>query len=292
MRAIFNVLQHFYNWALCYRDSTRSVGLIRIGLASLIWARWASELILYRDMHLSAVLLNSAFFFATGMMFVGLWAPVSSMGTAIIILINYLTKGSWQHHHTYLLVISTFFIALTPCGRSYAVDRWLALRRASKSGLPAPSEIGNLRGMRLIAIQLSLIYFWTAYEKLYWGFLSGARMQHYIYYYYAGVDYKNVPGFVALCFVAATSTVILEFLLSFGLFVPKFRQYLMPAGIILHILFYVLSPVRTFTLTMFLLYFAFIRASSGFLGEDCIGSSEESSGNVVPLASRLFSLAS
>ncbi len=262
MQAILRLLQHFYNWALCYRDSTRSVGLIRIGLVLLIWSEWAGELILCRDVRLGAILLNSAFFLFSGLMCVGLWTRVSSMGTAIIASILFSIHGEFRHHHTFLLVMVTFFIALTPCGRSYSLDRWLALRRSLKSSLPPPPEIGNLWGLRLIAIQLSMVYFWTAYEKLYWGFLSGARMELLVYNYYAGYDYANIPGFSVICCIVAITTVILEFLLAFGLYIPKFRKYLMPAGIALHVLFYLLLPIRTFTLAMILLYLAFIPATS------------------------------
>ena len=262
MKILLRLLQRFYSWALCYRDFTRSAGLIRIGLVLLIWSRWAGDLILCRDIRPSAILLHAAFFLLTGLMCVGLWTRVSSMGTAIIIAIMFSMDKSWIHHHTFLLVMATLFIALTPCGRSYSVDRWLALRRALKLGLPPPPEIGNLWGLRLIAIQLSMVYFWTAYEKLYWGFLSGARMELLVYNYYAGYDYASIPGFSAFCFVMANVTVILEFLLAFGLHLPKLHKYLMPAGIVLHILFYVLLPIRTFTLTMILLYLAFIPASS------------------------------
>ena len=199
MKTLLQLLQHFYNWGLCYCDSTRSVGLIRIGLVLIIWSEWAGELIFCRDIRLGAILLNSAFFLLTGLMCVGLWTRVSSMGTAIIISIMFNIHQSFKHHHTFLLIMSTFFIALTPCGRSYSLDRWLALRRALKSGLPPPLEVGNLWGLRLIAIQLSMVYFWTAYEKLYWGFLSGDRMELLVYNYYAGYDYASIPGFSALC---------------------------------------------------------------------------------------------
>ena len=262
MQAISCILQHFYNWGLCYRDSTRSVGLIRIGLVLLIWSEWAGELILCRDIRLGAILLNSAFFLFTGLMCVGLWTRVSSIGTAIIVSIMFNIHQSFRHHHTFLLVMAILFIALTPSGRSYSLDRWLALRRSLESGLSPPAEIGNLWGLRLIAIQVSMVYFWTAYEKLYWGFLSGARIELLAYNYYAGFDYASIPGFSVFCAVIATTTVILEFLLAFGLYIPRFRKYLMPAGIVLHILFYLLLPIRTFTLAMILLYLAFIPATS------------------------------
>lgn len=262
MQAILRILQHFYNWGLCYRDSTRSVGLIRIGLVLLIWSEWAGKLILCRDVRPSGILLNSAFFLFTGLMCVGLWTRVSSIGAAILVSIMFNIHQSFKHHHTFLLVMVVCFIALTPCGRSYSLDRWLALRRSLSSGLPPPPEIGNLWGLRLIAIQLSMVYFWTGYEKLYWGFLSGARIELLAYNYYAGYDYASIPGFSILCSVVAITTVTLEFLLAFGLYIPRFRKYLMPAGIVLHVLFYLLLPIRTFTLAMILLYLAFIPASS------------------------------
>ena len=262
MKTLLRLRQRFYNWGLCCHDSTRSVGLIRIGLVLLIWSEWAGRLILCRDIRLGAILLNSAFFLFTGLMCVGLWTRVSSMGTAIIVSIIFNLHESFRHHHTFLLVMAILFIALTPCGRSYSLDRWLVLRRAKKLGLPPPSEIGNLWGLRLIAIQLSVVYFWTAYEKLYWGFLSGERIEFLFYNYYAGYDYASIPGFSALCCIVAITTVILEFLLAFGLYIPRFRKYLMPAGIALHVLFYLLLPIRTFTLAMILLYLAFIPATS------------------------------
>ena len=262
MKTLQRLLQSFYNWGLCYRDSTRSVGLIRIGLVLLIWSRWGGELVFCRDIRLSAILFSSAFFIVTGLMCVGLWTRASTMGTFILISIRFATHQPSQHHHVFLLIMSTLLSALTPCGRSYSLDRWLALRRALKSGLPPPPETGNLWGLRLIAIQLSMVYFWTACAKLYWGFLSGAGLQLLVYNYYAGYDYASIPGFSALCFITAITTVILEFSLAFGLFIPKLRKYLMPVGIILHILFYVLLPIRTFTLTMILLYLAFIPATS------------------------------
>ena len=203
MRAILDLLQRLHHWALCYYDSTRSIALIRIGLVCLVWSRWGGELLLFRDMHLHVVLCNSAFFLATSLMFIGLWTRIASLATATTIAIIYLSRESSQHHHTYLLLAATFLIALTPSGRSYSLDRWLALRRARKLNLPRPSEIGNLWGLRLIAIQLALIYFWTGYDKLKWAFLSGERMQFYIYNYYSGLDYKSFPGFTMFCFLFA-----------------------------------------------------------------------------------------
>ena len=263
-------LKPFYRWALCSYGSTRAAALIRIGLALLIWARWADEMVLLRATDTAAIFCSVGFFLTSTLMLAGYWSQVTSLATGLLLLVLYILRPSWQHHHTYLLIISTILVALTPCGRSYAVDRWLALRRAKRQGAAAPREEGNLWGMRLIALQVSLLYFWTAYDKLYWGFLSGARMQHYFYFHYPGFDYRSIPGFDALCFLVSIVTVVLEFLLSFGLFIGRLRCYLIPAGIVLHGLFYVLLPIETFTLTILLLYLAFLPADAFHSGIDAI----------------------
>ena len=105
-----------------------------------------------------------------------------------------LGREPWTHHHTYLLAVAALLIALTPCGRSYSVDRYLAVMRAGHAGLPPPAERGNLWGLRLIVVQLSVLYFFSAFDKTSYAFLSGARLEQIFLWYYAGSDYPGMPG--------------------------------------------------------------------------------------------------
>jgi hypothetical protein len=173
-----------------------------------------------------------------------------------------LGREPWTHHHTYVLAAGTFLCALTPCGRSYSLDRWLALRRAERAGRPAPPERGNLWGLRLIALQLSLIYLYTAYDKTTAAFLGGERMEGILLYYYLGSDLPRWPGFHALMAAVSVATVLLEYALGVGLLFRRTRRRLVLPGLALHAAFYVLLPVRTYSATIFVLYLAYFDAGA------------------------------
>ncbi|TIU00559.1 MAG: hypothetical protein E5W55_02520, partial [Mesorhizobium sp.] len=182
----------FVDWAVGTEGSSRSSALIRIGLAMLFWSRWAGELLLYRDQSPIGLFLAVNFFVATALLFVGYHSRIAALWTGSVGLAMYyyfghqLGREPWTHHHTYLLAIAALLIALTPCGRSYSLDRYLAVMRAERTGRPPPAERGNLWGLRLIVVQISVLYFFAAFDKTNYAFLSGARIEQIFLWYYAG----------------------------------------------------------------------------------------------------------
>lgn len=228
-------------WALDTVDSTRSSALLRIGLVFLIWSRYANEFVLVRDPSVIGIALSLNFFSASLAMLVGYRTRLATLWMAAVLFTMYFYFGvelgrPWVQHHTYLLVAATFLSALTPAGRSYSFDRYLALRRAARAGTPQPAELGNLFGLRLMMLQHIFIWYYHSPTMPEWSF------------------------FTPLCAAIACFVVVLEFLLAFGLFVPRLRRWLIPAGIALHLLFYLVLVVKTFSLTCVLLYLAVIPA--------------------------------
>ena len=259
------VLTTFRAWALETVDSTRSSALIRIGLVLLIWSRYAGEFVLQRDPSVIGITMSLNFFIASLAMLIGYRTRLATLWMAAILFTMYFYFGielgrPWVQHHTYLLAAATLLSALTPAGRSYSLDRWLAVRRAARAGDPRPAELGNLFGMRLMMLQLCAMYFWTAFDKLEGVWLSGERLQHIFLWYYHSPTPPAWSFFGSLCAAIAGFIVVLEFLLAFGLFVPRLRRWLIPAGIALHLLFYLVLVVKTFSLTCVLLYLAVIPA--------------------------------
>lgn len=258
-----NVFRAFHQWLLHSEGSTRSAALIRIGLVLLLWSRYAGELLFYREMSFSGILLSANFYLATLMMFLGWKTRFATWYTALVVFAMYYYFGlylgwePWTHHHNYALAMGVFLIALTPSGRSFSWDRFRMVQRFANRGEEAPREWGNLWGLKLIVIQLSLIYFFSAWDKSNLVFLSGVRMEHYFMWYYWGSDAPPWPGFALLMQVLAWMTVLLEYALAFGLPFRRTRKYLLLPGIALHLLFFVLLPVRTYSLTMVLLYLAY-----------------------------------
>ena len=250
-------------WSLGTEASTRSLALIRIGLATILWARWASEVALFRDTSASGLALALGFFVGTSLMFLGLWARASTLFTGAVALTMYhyfgveLGREPWTHHHTYLLAFATLLCGLGPCGASYSLDRWLALRRAQAEGREAPAELGNAWALRLIALQLSVMYLFTALDKTTFTFLSGEQLQRYLLWFYLGFRYPDSTLLDLVLTALSVSTVLLEYSLAFGMLFARTRRRLAIPGLVMHGLFYVLLPVSTYTVTVWLLYLAY-----------------------------------
>jgi hypothetical protein len=116
--------------------STRYIGIMRIALALQLWSRYGYEL------HLVSKTLP-IYHYETGLLFqiltffmaIGLWAQLSTFLSGVLALALYYYFGlvlgveAYTHHHTCLLAFATFFLGFTPCGRSYSLDRLLALQR-------------------------------------------------------------------------------------------------------------------------------------------------------------------
>jgi uncharacterized membrane protein YidH (DUF202 family) len=270
-------------WAVETEGSTRSAALIRIGVALLLWARWGAELRLFEDRSPAGIALALNFFAATTLMLAGLATRLATAWAAGVVLVLYyyfgvhLGRAGWAQHHAYLLAIGTLLCALTPCGRSYSVDRWRAVRRAERRGEPPPPERGNLWGLRLIACQLSLVYLWSAYDKSNWGFLSGDRMELILMWYYFGSDYPRLPGFHALAALAAIATVALEYALGAGMLFARTRRWLVLPGLALHGVFYLALPVSTYSATVWCLYLAYFEADAVHRAIDRLGGAARTS---------------
>jgi len=88
------------------------------------------------------------------------------------------------------------------------------------------------------------------------AFLSGARMQHFLMYFYTGSDYPDLPGLVPLMGALAVGTVALEVARAAAVWWPALQRTVFPVGVVFHLVIYYVFPIATFSLTMILLYLA------------------------------------
>jgi hypothetical protein len=240
--------------------STRAAALLRVGLALIVFSRFGSAMMLGPRVGLAQAGVLALFWVATLAMLLGFHAQLAAGGTAIaLIAAGPIVKAhGWSHHHVYLLISATALIAFTPCGRSYSLDRWRALGRAEARGLPRPAERGRLGAQTLIAVQLSAVYFWGAFDKLTPGWLRGDKLESQLLFYVFDSDPPDVPGWRALMLLLAVATMLLELALAVGLWIPRARRWLIPAGIALHVSIYVALPVTVFSALSLLLYLAYL----------------------------------
>jgi hypothetical protein len=258
------LLVRFRDGVLLREGSTRAVGLLRIALALLTWHRFGGDVAPWADnLAPDRLALSVSFYLSTTLMLVGLFSRLATAWTAATLCVmyfHYSVNGGetrWFEHHTYLLTAVVVLLALTPCGRSYSLDRWIALRRGT-----ARPEIGALWAVPLLALQTSAVYFWGAYDKCDSAFLHGERFEHYFMNYYWGSDFPTWAGFHPLMMAMAIGTVALEYTLSIGLFVRPLQKWLMPIGMLLHAGMYVLLPVKAFSALMWVLYLSYLKPES------------------------------
>jgi hypothetical protein len=268
-RGLWSALQR----RLVHEGSTRAVALMRIGLAALAWSEYAHSFRGHVDLNTTRIVIGLLFYVFSTLMFLGVLSRLSTFCTGLTLFISYYELGyhgyrsEFLHYHTYAMNTLIIVLALTPCGRSYSLDRWRSLRNAVGHGAPPAAECGPLWAVPLLSLQVSMVYLGGAYDKANALFLSGGRLQQIYSLYFGSHEGVSIPYFFELMTIMAWATVCLELALAVGLFVPRLQSVLIPAGIAFHALIYWSMPVSTFSLMMVLVYLSFIPEQSvdGFL---------------------------
>lgn len=242
-------------WRLTAEGSTRAAGLLRIALALIIWVRYAQEVALFSGWEWWTLPLAGVFFTLTTLMLLGVWTRVAVAATAVMLMFFYFGLGvggirsNWYGHHAYILMAATCLLALSPCGRSYSWDRFAAIQRGE-----APPEVGPLWAQNLIVLQMVSLYFWTAYDKTGWHFLSGERLEAIFIWAHVNRPFEVFQTIPFAAMAAAITVVIVEYFLAVALLIRGLHWIAVPTGLLLHGSFFVILPVNTYSITMMALY--------------------------------------
>lgn len=254
-----NFFQKIHSILLEQSGSTRPIAAFRILLMLLLWSRFAGDLTLWNAGGTSEVLLGLAFFTLTGASLIG-WQTRRAMAllAAVMALMYFhfgihLGRQPWTHHHVYLLVICTVLCAIGPSERSFSLDRWLAVRANRPT-----RELGSLTANHLIRLQLASVYFWTAIDKSNFDFLSSARLDQILHFHYNGTPMEVILLWPPLIFLLSVTVVIIEYFLAFAILIQRYTKPVFLIGFSLHLLFYYVLPVSTFSLTMMIMYIMLI----------------------------------
>lgn len=144
-----------------------------------------------------------------------------------------------------------FYLALMPAGEVWSLDA----RRRGSSSPRAPW------GLRLLQVQVSLLYFFSVVAKLHgdtWqdGTAVGRAVQ------LADLQRFVVPQSLATSVTVSAlltyGTLVIEGSLVFGLWLPRFRWYAMAAGVSIHLGIEATLLIGWFSLTVISCYLAFV----------------------------------
>lgn len=153
------------------------------------------------------------------------------------------------HHHTFLLSVVVLLIGLAKSGAHLSVD---ALRNKANQELNIPYW-----PIILVCVQMSAIYFWGAIDKLTIDFLSGARIETLLWKYWLWGSFEITPIIYAVILFLSWSTLLLELVLSFGLWIKKYQKILIISGVLMHLFMHIFLPIGPFSLMMVGVYFLF-----------------------------------
>ena len=244
------------------KASTRSSAVLRIGLVFLAWSCFADRLlIIHTFQHLDWFLLSILFFIFSGMLCIGWRTKFSNVGLALILNVMVFYLGVKDNYFTFrsypatLIAMSLTWLCFLPSGKSFSLDRYIAISKIKDQNNIFPQEIGQVWAINLIRLQVAVVYFFAAIDKSYLDFNERLEQIFQNAYFGSYLPWENLRFIILLISVF---TVLILYLLAFGLFIKSWHRWLMPIGIIFHIFIYLLIPVRTFSLTMILLYISFL----------------------------------
>ena len=244
------------------KASTRSSAILRIGLVILAWSLFADRLIIFRTFQSPDwFILGILFFIFSGMLCIGWRTKFSNVGLALTLNVMVFYLGVRDNYSPFtsfpggLIAMSIAWLCFLPSGKSFSLDRYIAKSKIKDQNNLIHKEIGQVWALNLLKFQVAVVYFFAAIDKSYLGF--NERLEQIFQKAYFG-SYLPWEGLRFIIFLISLFTVLILYLLTFGLFIKSWHRWLMPLGIIFHIFIYLLLPVRTFSLTMILLYIAFI----------------------------------
>ena len=155
-----------------------------------------------------------------------------------------------------LMMITAFYMMLSPCGAALSLDARRVSRRRGTMAEPLIVPWAQ----RLIQLQLCLIYLLTAAFKCHGKSWLGGTALHYILFNHE-IGQSNLEwlaGYPVVISVLTQSALIVEFSLAFLLWFRPTRKWIAVAGVLLHIGIVPLVNVPLFGEQMTALYLLFL----------------------------------
>jgi hypothetical protein len=203
-----------------------------------------------------AILAGVALLLVAGVaMLVGWHSRIAAIVVFVLIL-SFERRFPWGFNAGDALVrIEAFLLAISPCGAALSLDQ----RRRTGSFWSAQTRPNW--PIRLIQVQLSLIYLAAAQAKMSGTpWLDGTAVS----YVLRIADIQRVPlphWFVtnALAMNAATwGALAIELAVGILVWFPRFRPWVLSAGILMHLLIDIHIQIGIFSYAMFVMYLAWI----------------------------------
>lgn len=225
-------------------------GIVRVLAIAVTWSRFAGGAVpAFADSWLELV-LDAAFWGFSVLAFVGIRARLTTLLTGLTCFGIYYGLGVYgstdalNSHHVFAQALLTCLVALTPCDRAFALQR---------SSGPVP-----LWSQDVLRLQLTMIYAGGVFEKSYAAWLDGTRLEQILHTIYLGSDAVDLGAFAWLLPLGAVAAWASELFLAVAVWKRSWIDAVLGVGFLLHAGIYLLTPVGTFSATMFVFLLAIV----------------------------------
>ena len=157
-----------------------------------------------------------------------------------------------------IIIIFLFFGMFSPWGATLSLDRFLAKRRGQA---PQGPVVGSFWAVRLMQIQVCMMYFWSAYLKIQSSYWVNGETMYWILRNFGRTRFP-LPAFFSDNMIGVNLityfALIVEGLFPFFVWSKHTRRYIIPAAILLHLGIEWSMNVQVFqmvTLASYLLFF-------------------------------------
>lgn len=184
------------------------------------------------------------------------WHSRLAAVVVFVLIMSFEHRNPWVWNSGDVVVrIEALVLALSPCGAALSLDQ------ARSTGTFWSAQQRSRWPVRLLQVQLSLIYFASALTKI-----NGAAWPHGTAVSYAlrlqDLVLLSAPHWLAnnalLMNAASWCTIALELSLAILVWNRRLRPWVMAAGVLMHTIIMAAIAVGFFTLAMFVLYLAFV----------------------------------
>jgi hypothetical protein len=207
----------------------------------------------YRHVETAALILSVA-------VVVGLCSRVTTLLFAVCCWWLLLVDPAGFKHNLFALAVFGTLIAAAPCGDRFSLDARLLARIWG----PRPPRPRMVFWLRLVQMQLSIVYLFSTLVKLNEGWGTGHLLGNGMH---RSADRFVDAGFGLLVplvtfrpmyAVASWITVVVEAFLVFGFWFPRTRTWALFLGVCLHTAIDIGVDVGSYSLTMFAIYTAWL----------------------------------
>jgi uncharacterized membrane protein YphA (DoxX/SURF4 family) len=131
----------------------------------------------------------------------------------------------------------TLYLAIAPSGDALSVDQWRRAKRSGDSRAAAPPSIGANLGLRLIQVNMCVVYFFAGIAKLegesWWS--GYAMWQAFANYEYQTLDLTWLAPHTYVWNIATHVTIVWEISFCTLIWFPLLRPLVLAGAILLHL---------------------------------------------------------